>query len=82
MRIQRAVKTGAKDEVIFGRNEGPGQRFHGWVDALIEADGEQAVALLSHADEFHDREARLSLMRRYPVAFNQDRSRLSISAGL
>jgi carnitine monooxygenase subunit len=54
MRIQRAVKTRAKDEVIFGRNEGPCQRFHGWVDALIEADDEQAAALLSHADEFHD----------------------------
>ena len=53
-RIQRAVKTGAKQAVLFGRNEGAGQRFHDWVDALIEADDEQAMALLSNAAEFHD----------------------------
>jgi carnitine monooxygenase subunit len=27
-RIQRSVKTGAKPEFLFGRNEGGGQRFH------------------------------------------------------
>jgi nitrite reductase/ring-hydroxylating ferredoxin subunit len=36
--IQRAVKTGAKTEFLFGRNEGGGHRFHGWVDELIELD--------------------------------------------
>ena len=34
-RIQKAVKTGAKTEFLFGRNEGGGQRFHRWVDALV-----------------------------------------------
>ena len=32
LRIQRAVKAGAKTEFLFGRNEGGGQAFHGWVD--------------------------------------------------
>jgi len=40
-RIQKAVKTGAKSEFLFGRNEGGGQRFHRWVDALVRTgDGE------------------------------------------
>ncbi len=52
-RIQRAVKTGAKSEVIFGRNEGPCQRFHGWVDALVEADDSQAMSMFTNAGEFH-----------------------------
>ncbi len=37
-RIQRAVKTGAKAEFVFGRNEGPCQRFHRWVQRLVEAE--------------------------------------------
>jgi phenylpropionate dioxygenase-like ring-hydroxylating dioxygenase large terminal subunit len=39
-RIQRAVKTGAKTEFLFGRNEGGGQRFHGWVDRLVATDSD------------------------------------------
>ena len=35
--IQRNVKTGAKPDFLFGRNEGGGQRFHGWVDRLVDA---------------------------------------------
>ena len=38
LRLQRALKTGAKDHVLFGRNEGGGQRFHRWVDALLSTD--------------------------------------------
>jgi len=37
-RIQKAVKTGAKSEFLFGRNEGGGQRFHRWLDALLATD--------------------------------------------
>ena len=37
-RIQRTVKTGAKTEFLFGRNEAGGQRFHGWVDRLVAAE--------------------------------------------
>jgi len=35
IRITRALATGAKAEVLFGRNEGGGQRFHRWTDALV-----------------------------------------------
>jgi hypothetical protein len=40
-RIQRAVKTGAKTEFLFGRNEAGGQRFHGWVDRLVAAETDE-----------------------------------------
>ena len=36
--IGRNLATGAKPNALFGRNEGSGQRFHSWVDALIEAE--------------------------------------------
>ncbi len=45
-RIQRAVKTGAKTEFLFGRNEAGGQRFHGWVDRLVAAETAQDFANL------------------------------------
>ncbi len=38
LRQQTALETGYKDHVLFGRNEEGGQRFHGWVDRLIETD--------------------------------------------
>ena len=50
-RIQRALATGAKREVMFGRNEGGGQRFHRWVDALIAADDDELAGLLSSGIE-------------------------------
>jgi len=37
-KIQRSIKTGNLKDVLFGQNEGGGQRFHSWVDALIAAD--------------------------------------------
>ncbi len=37
-RIQKAVKTGAREEFVFGRNEGGGQRFHRWVEALLHTE--------------------------------------------
>jgi len=43
-RIQRAVKTGAKTEFLFGRNEAGGQRFHGWVDRLVAAETDDELA--------------------------------------
>ena len=52
--IQRAVKTGARSEFLFGRNEGPCQRFHEWVEDLIHADTEaDTAALFAGAGEFH-----------------------------
>jgi nitrite reductase/ring-hydroxylating ferredoxin subunit len=47
LRIQRAVKTGAKSEFLFGRNEGGGQRFHRWVDALVRADDDELPGLFA-----------------------------------
>jgi phenylpropionate dioxygenase-like ring-hydroxylating dioxygenase large terminal subunit len=47
--IQRAIASGAKTEFLFGRNEGGGQRFHRWVQALVDiedpADGALAALL-------------------------------------
>jgi len=43
LRIQRSVKTGAKKEFLFGRNEHGGQRFHGWVDRLIALNDEELL---------------------------------------
>jgi nitrite reductase/ring-hydroxylating ferredoxin subunit len=35
LRLQRALATGAKEFVIFGRNEGGGQRFHTLLDQYV-----------------------------------------------
>jgi phenylpropionate dioxygenase-like ring-hydroxylating dioxygenase large terminal subunit len=35
---QQALKTGAKEHVMFGRNEGGGHNFHRWVDQLLKTD--------------------------------------------
>jgi phenylpropionate dioxygenase-like ring-hydroxylating dioxygenase large terminal subunit len=44
-RVQRAAETGTKADFLFGRNEGGGQRFHKWVDALLETADEDLPAL-------------------------------------
>ena len=38
LRQQRALASGAKSHVLFGRNEGGGQRFHRWLARLLAAD--------------------------------------------
>jgi nitrite reductase/ring-hydroxylating ferredoxin subunit len=43
LRQQRTLATGARSHVLFGRNEGGGQRFHRWVDHLL-ALGDDALA--------------------------------------
>ena len=53
-RIQRAVKTGVKSEFVFGRNEGPCQRFHTWVEDLVRAETPaDTAALFANPVEFH-----------------------------
>ena len=48
--LQRGLKSGAKDFVMFGRNEAGGQRFHEWVDRLVHTESESEVlALLNEA---------------------------------
>jgi phenylpropionate dioxygenase-like ring-hydroxylating dioxygenase large terminal subunit len=46
-RIQKGVKSGAKSEFLFGRNEAGGQRFHRWVDALVACRDEALPKLLA-----------------------------------
>ena len=47
-RVQKALKTGAKEFSMFGRNEGGGQLFHRWVNALIETDDDDLQALFEN----------------------------------
>jgi carnitine monooxygenase subunit len=51
VRIQKNVKTGAKQQFILGRNEGPVQRFHGWVDRLCETEDADLRAVFAGAPE-------------------------------
>ncbi len=47
LKQQRALETGYKDHVLFGRNEEGGQRFHGWVDKLIDTPDDKLNELFS-----------------------------------
>ena len=40
LRQQQALQTGTMGDVLFGRNEGGGHRFHTWVDRLLETNDE------------------------------------------
>ena len=43
--VQAALATGAKEYSYFGRNEGGGQLFHQWLDALLETQDDSLNAL-------------------------------------
>ena len=45
-RVQQALSSGLKADVLFGRNEAGGQRFHAWVDQLLAAATPGALAAL------------------------------------
>jgi nitrite reductase/ring-hydroxylating ferredoxin subunit len=45
LRQQKSLETGVIDEVMFGRNEGGGQRFHGWVERLLAASDNELPSL-------------------------------------
>jgi phenylpropionate dioxygenase-like ring-hydroxylating dioxygenase large terminal subunit len=45
LRQQRALLTGARSHVLFGRNEGGGQRFHRMLDRLLGADDAELAAM-------------------------------------
>ncbi len=45
--LQKNLHVGAKTHVLFGKNEGGGQRFHRWVDAILEASDEELPKLFS-----------------------------------
>jgi phenylpropionate dioxygenase-like ring-hydroxylating dioxygenase large terminal subunit len=46
-RQQAALKAGGRDHVLFGENEGGAQRFHKWVERLINTDDDQLEALFA-----------------------------------
>ncbi len=52
LRQQRALMTGAKSHVMFGRNEGGGHRFHRWVDKLIATDDDKLNALFRQSERY------------------------------
>jgi phenylpropionate dioxygenase-like ring-hydroxylating dioxygenase large terminal subunit len=47
LRIQRALESGTPSEVLFGRNEWGGQRFHRFVEALLGAADADLPALFA-----------------------------------
>jgi phenylpropionate dioxygenase-like ring-hydroxylating dioxygenase large terminal subunit len=52
LKQQKALATGAKSHVMFGRNEGGGQRFHRFLDELLETEDRDLERFLRmHANE-------------------------------
>ena len=49
IRQQRALETGLKQTVMFGRNEGGGQCFHTWLDRLLSTDDQGLPRLFNGA---------------------------------
>ncbi len=45
LRIQRALRSGGKQFNLFGRNEGGGQRFHGFLDTLLDTPDDELSSL-------------------------------------
>ena len=45
LRLQKSLKTGLIDHVMFGRNEGGGQVFHIWVDKIINTEDSKLPSL-------------------------------------
>jgi phenylpropionate dioxygenase-like ring-hydroxylating dioxygenase large terminal subunit len=50
LRQQRALESGARKYVLFGRNEGGGHRFHRWVDRIIETPDDRLNDLFRAGD--------------------------------
>ena len=45
LKLQKGLKTGLIDNVMFGRNEGGGQKFHQWVDKIINTSDKELSSL-------------------------------------
>ncbi len=54
LRQQQALRAGGRKEVLFGRNEGGGQRFHRWLDRLLATDDEDVNDALGAGDPLAD----------------------------
>jgi len=52
LRQQKALLTGAKSHVMFGRNEGGGHRFHRWLDTLLETEDDQLNGLFTQGERW------------------------------
>ena len=50
LQVQQALNAGARNHSLFGRNEWGGQRFHGWVQRLLETPDDQLNALFQRPD--------------------------------
>ncbi len=53
IRQQRALETGLKPTVMFGRNEGGGQCFHAWLERLLETDCRNLPKLFNGSNPCH-----------------------------
>jgi hypothetical protein len=52
--VQRGLRARPDDHVLFGRNESGGQRFHRWVDAVVDApDRAGLAAAIAEAEVVH-----------------------------
>ncbi|MFN3233672.1 MAG: aromatic ring-hydroxylating oxygenase subunit alpha [Alphaproteobacteria bacterium] len=47
LRQQKALEAGLTEYVYFGRNEGGGQAFHGWVEKILAAEDDELNDLFS-----------------------------------
>ena len=47
LKQQKALETGAREHVVFGKNEGGGHNFHRWVDTLLETSDKDLPGLFS-----------------------------------
>ncbi len=45
LKQQEALRTGSREFVLFGRNEGGGQVFHAWVDRILQAEDAELPGL-------------------------------------
>jgi phenylpropionate dioxygenase-like ring-hydroxylating dioxygenase large terminal subunit len=45
LKQQKALRTGSREFVLFGRNEGGGQVFHAWVDKILQAEDHELPGL-------------------------------------
>ncbi len=47
LKIQRSLRSGARKELLFGRNEGGNQHVHGWLDRVLATSDQDLPALFS-----------------------------------
>ncbi len=47
LKQQRALRTGVRSHVMFGRNEAGGQNFHRWLDVLLNTSDEDLPSLFN-----------------------------------